>query len=276
MHRISANGADIPAIGLGTWTLEGRTASGLVAEAIQAGYRHIDTAVMYSNEDAVGDGIRASGIARDDLFVTTKVWPTDIADGDLQRSAEASLDRLGLDHVDLLLIHWPSPTVPLAESIGALNDAHRRGLARNIGVSNFTVAMVEEAVRLSDWPLACNQVEYHPYLNQDKVIAACRRHGMAVTAYCPLGRTGEVFKEKAVRGAARRLGKTPAQIVLRWLVQQEGVAAIPRSSNAARIRQNLDVSDFRLGDEDMAAISALRSRNVRICDFQFSPEWDAV
>jgi diketogulonate reductase-like aldo/keto reductase len=276
MNCISANGADIPAIGLGTWTLEGRTASDLVAGAIRAGYRHIDTAAMYNNEEAVGDGIRASGFGRDELFVTTKVWPSDIAAGDLQRSAEASLKRLGLDHVDLLLIHWPSKTVPLTESIGALNDAHKRGLARNIGVSNFTVAMVDEAARLSDRPLACNQVEYHPYLDQDKVIAACRRHGMAVTAYCPLGRSGEVFKEPAVRAAAERLGKTPAQVVLRWLVQQDGIAAIPRSSNPDRIAQNLSVFDFELNDAEMAAIRALRPRNHRICDFDFSPKWDAA
>lgn len=223
MHRVPANGADIPAIGLGTWTLEDRGASELVAEAIRAGYRHIDTAAMYNNEEAVGEGIRSAGLARDELFVTTKVWPSDIADGDLQRSAEASLGRLGLDHVDLLLIHWPSKTIPLAESIGALNDAHGRGLARHIGVSNFTIAMVDEAVRLSDRPLACNQIEYHPYLDQDRVIAA-----------------------------------------------------IPRSSNAERIRQNLAVFDFRLDDEEMAAISALRSRNVRICDFDFSPKWDGA
>jgi diketogulonate reductase-like aldo/keto reductase len=276
MHRVPANGADIPAIGLGTWTLEDRRASELVAEAIRVGYRHIDTAAMYKNEEAVGEGIRSAGLARDELFVTTKVWPSDIADGDLQRSAEASLGRLGLDHVDLLLIHWPSRTIPLADSIAALNDAHGRGLARHIGVSNFTIAMIDEAVRLSDRPLACNQIEYHPYLDQDRVIAACRKHGLAVTAYCPLGRTGDVFSEPAVRAAADRHGRTPAQIVLRWHMQQDGIAAIPRSSNAERIRQNLAVFDFRLDDGEMAAISALRSRNVRICDFEFSPQWDAA
>lgn len=276
MHRIPANGAEIPAIGLGTWTLTGSNATRLVAGAIDAGYRHIDTAAMYDNEEVVGAGIRESGVPRDQLFVTTKVWYSDIAEGDLQRSAEASLLRLGLDYVDLLLIHWPSSTIPLAQSMLALNDACNRGLTRRIGVSNFTVAMVEEAVVNSEHPIACNQVEYHPYLNQDKVLDACRRNGMALTAYCPLGRSGDVFSEPAVAAAAEKHGRTPAQVVLRWLVQQDGVAAIPRSSNPDRIRQNLAVFDFSLDDEEMAAISALGSRGHRICDFAFSPTWDAA
>lgn len=274
MHRIEANGARIPAIGLGTFTLTGGTATRLVAGAIEAGYRHIDTAAMYDNEREVGEGVRASGVPREEIFLTTKVWPSDIADGPLQRSVEASLKRLGTDHADLVLIHWPNPEVPLAQSIRALNEVAGRGLARHIGVSNFTVALVEEAVGLSERPLACNQVEYHPYLNQDRVLAACRKHGLGVTAYCPLGRGTALLAEPAVRAAAERHGRTPAQVVLRWHVQQEGVAAIPRSSNPARIAENLAVFDFALEPDEMAAISALRARHHRICDFEFSPEWD--
>lgn len=276
MHRVEANGAGIPAIGLGTWTLTGGTATRLVASAIESGYRHVDTAARYENEEAVGAGLRASGVPRADIFLTTKVWPTDIAAGDLQRSVEASLARLGLDHVDLALIHWPSRTVPLAESIAALNEVKDRGLARHIGVSNFTVALIEQAVALSRHPLACNQIEHHPYLNQDRVIAACRRHGMAVVSYCPLARGADLLAEPAVAAAAGRHGKTPAQIVLRWHVQQQGVAAIPRSSDAGRIARNLDVFDFALEPAEMAAIGALRARNGRICDFEFSPDWDPV
>jgi diketogulonate reductase-like aldo/keto reductase len=215
-------------------------------------------------------------VPRADIFLTTKVWPTDIAAGDLQRSVEASLARLGLDHVDLALIHWPSRTVPLAESIAALNEVKDRGLARHIGVSNFTVALIEQAVALSRHPLACNQIEHHPYLNQDRVIAACRRHGMAVVSYSPLARGADLLAEPAVAAAAGRHGKTPAQIVLRWHVQQQGVAAIPRSSDAGRIARNLDVFDFALEPAEMAAIGALRARNGRICDFEFSPDWDPV
>lgn len=274
MHLVEANGAQIPAIGQGTWTLTGETATRLVAAAIEAGYRHVDTAAMYDNEAAVGEGLRAGGVPRDRIFLTTKVWPTEIAAGDLQRSVEASLGRLGVDHLDLALIHWPSPTVPLAESIAALNEVKDRGLARHIGVSNFTVAMVEEAVALSAQPLACNQIENHPYLNQDRVMAACRRHGLAVVSYCPLARGADLFAEPAIAAAAARLGRTPAQIVLRWHVQRPGVVAIPRSSNPARIAENLAVFDFALDDDEMAAIDALRVRHSRICDFQFSPEWD--
>ena len=274
MHRIEANGANIPAIGLGTFTLQGETASRLVAGALDAGYRHIDTAAMYENERAVGEGLRASGVPRDEVFVTTKVWFTDIADGDLQRSVEASLKRLGLDRVDLALIHWPSKTIPLAESIAALDEVKDRGLARHIGVSNFTVAHLDEAAAHARNPLACNQIEYHPYLNQDRVIAACRRHGLGVVSYCPLARGSALFSEPAVADAAARHGKTPGQVVLRWHVQQDGVAAIPRSSNPGRIAENLDVFDFELDVEEMAAIDALRSAGYRICDFEFSPSWD--
>ena len=276
MHHVNANGANIPAIGLGTWTLTGEAATRLVADAIRSGYRHVDTATMYDNEEAVGAGLRASGVPRDEIFLTTKVWPSDIADGDLQRSVEASLKRLQVDRLDLALIHWPSRTIPLDESIRALNEVKDHGLARHIGVSNFTVALLDEAVALSRHPLACNQIEYHPFLNQDRVLAACRGHGMAVVSYCPLARGTELFPEPAVTAAAERHGRTPAQIVLRWQVQQEGVVAIPRSSNAERIAQNLRVFDFVLEAGEMAALDALKARQHRICDFDFSPEWDAA
>jgi diketogulonate reductase-like aldo/keto reductase len=274
MHRVSGNGAEIPAIGLGTWTLRDDAATRLVAGALEAGYRHIDTAAAYENEAAVGAGLRASGVARDEIFLTTKVWPTDIAAGDLQRSVEGSLERLGVGRVDLALIHWPSKIVPLAESIAALNDVWARGLARHIGVSNFPVALIEAAVWLSEQPLACNQVEYHPFLDQDRVLAACRKHGLAVVSYCPLARGTELSAQAPVAEAAARHGKTPAQVVLRWHVQQDGVAAIPRSSDPGRIRENLEVFDFALEADEMAAIDALRPRALRICDFEFSPDWD--
>jgi diketogulonate reductase-like aldo/keto reductase len=274
MHHVTANGAEIPAIGLGTWTLRDEAATRLVAEAIGAGYRHIDTAAMYDNEAAVGAGLRASGLPREDVFLTTKVWASDIGDGDLQRSVAASLKRLKTDYVDLALIHWPSKTIPLADSIKALNEVKVRGMARHIGVSNFTVALLDQAAGLSTHPLACNQIEYHPFLNQDRVIAACRRHGMAVVSYCPLARGADLFAKPAIAEAASSHDKTPAQTVLRWHVQQEGVIAIPRSGNAGRIAENLGVFDFALSPDEMEAISALRSRGYRICDFEFSPDWD--
>lgn len=275
MHNVEANGASIPALGMGTWTLEGEACASLVADALALGYRHVDTAAAYKNEQAVGEGLRASGFSRDDIFVTTKVWWTDLAAGDLRRSAEDSLRRLGLDYVNLLLIHWPNPEIPLADSIGALNEVRAAGMARNIGVANFTLSLIAEATRLSEAPLVTNQVEYHPYLDQSKVLAACRDNGMAVTSYCPLYRGGPLFSEPAVVAAAEAHGKTPAQVVLRWHVQQEGVVAIPRTTKVERLPENIDVFDFALSEEEMGAISRLRVANRRICDYGFSPKWDA-
>lgn len=276
MHNVNSNGAFIPALGLGTWTLKGEECSALVSHALSIGYRHVDTARRYDNEAAVGAGLRASGIARDELFVTTKVWWTDIAPGDLERSAEASLKDLGLDQVDLLLIHWPNPSIPLEGSIKALNAVKRMGLARHIGVANFPSSLLAKAIALSEAPLVCNQVEYHPYLDQSKLLRLCRENGVALVSYCPLFRDGGLFNEKAVQDAAARHGKTPGQIVLRWHVQQNGVSAIPRTSKAARLAENIDIFDFALADTEMAAISALTSKNKRLCDDDFAPEWDAA
>lgn len=274
MHLVDANGARIPAIGYGTWTLKGESCAELVAQAIDAGYRHIDTADMYDNEEAVGDGIRAASVPRDDVFLTTKVWYSNLAEGDLQRSVEGSLGKLDLDHVDLVLIHWPSKSIPLVESIRALNDVAERGLTKHIGVSNFPTATLDEAVALSDRPLVCNQVEYHPMLDQSVVLEACRRHGMALVSYCPLCRNSDLLTSEPIAGLAGKYGRTPGQIVLRWHVQQDGVVCIPRTKTPARIAENFDIFGFELADDDMAAISALSARNERICDYDFSPVWD--
>ncbi|MFV0474745.1 MAG: aldo/keto reductase [Pikeienuella sp.] len=275
MHLVEANGARIPAIGLGTWTLDDSAAEAMVKAAINVGYRHIDTAARYENETGVGAGLKSSGVARGDLFVTTKVWPDRIGDGELQASLGESLSRLGLDHVDLALIHWPSPTIPLAESIGALNDAKNRGRARHIGVSNFPIAQLREAAELSGSRLVCNQIENHPHIDQRRVIAATRALGLAVTSYCPLARGGDLFADPAVAGPAARLSVSPAQVVLRWQVQNEGVVAIPRTSNPARLPENIALFDFALTADEMAAIDALRTRNRRICDGDVAPVWDA-
>lgn len=274
MHRVEANGASIPALGMGTWTLKDEACASLVAEALALGYRHIDTAAAYGNEEAVGEGLRRSGVARDDIFVTTKVWWTELAADDLRRSAEASLSKLGLEQVDLLLIHWPNPNIALEESIAALNKAKADGLARNIGVSNFPTALLARALELSDAPLVANQVENHPYLDQRKVYAACRAAGMAMVSYCPLYRTGGLFEEPVIEAASARHGKTPGQIVLRWHVQQDGIVAIPRTSRKERLAENAAIFDFALSDEEMAAISGLRGGGKRICDYDFSPQWD--
>ncbi|MCA0424146.1 MAG: aldo/keto reductase [Proteobacteria bacterium] len=269
---VTTHGARIPALGLGTWQLKDEAGVAAVVAALDAGFRHLDTAAAYGNEVEVGQGLKASGLKRDDVWVTTKVWWDKIDEGDLQASAEASLERLGLDHVDLLLIHWPNPAIPLARSIKALNDAKRRGLARNIGVSNFTVPLLAEAVRLSEAPLIANQCEYHPRLDQSAVIAACKAHGMAFVAYTPLGR-GSLMDDPVIAGVAAAHGVTSGQVILRWHVQQ-GNVAIPRSTNPGRIRQNFDIWNFALSEAEMAAISALRSPDGRVVKPDFAPQWD--
>ena len=271
-HR--ANGANLPVLGFGTWQLRDDHCTAMVERALAEGYRHIDTAIMYGNEEAVGAGLRNSGVARDDVFVTTKVWPDKVVDGTFEREVEASLSRLGLDRVDLLLIHWPPKNgTSVSEWMRLLNGAAERGQARHIGVSNFTIAMVDEAMAASDRPLACNQVEVHPYLDQTRMRATCDRHDMALVAYCPLFRGGDLFREGAVRDAAEAHGKSPAQIVLRWHVQKGGVA-IPKTATPERVAENAAIFDFALSDAEMAALDGLQARNERICDYEFSPQWD--
>src|SRR6201747_195070 len=198
MEFIEANGAKIPAIGLGTWELRGRACARLVEQAIKLGYRHIDTAQAYENEREVGEGLRASGVRREEIFVTTKVWTTHFAPNDLERSTKESLARLRLSEVDLLLLHWPNPQVPLSETLGALAHVRQLGMARHIGVSNFTVALIEEAVAACPEPLAGDPVEYHPYLDQTKVRDACAHHGMAVVAYSPVAK-GRIKNDQALK-----------------------------------------------------------------------------
>jgi diketogulonate reductase-like aldo/keto reductase len=275
LPTITAHGVAIPAIGFGTWPLKGAACETAVTVALAAGYRHIDTAAMYGNEAEVGRALKASGVARDDLWLTTKVWTENIGAGALQRSAEASLTALGLAQVDLLLIHWPNASIPLAESLAALCDAKRRGLTRHIGISNFPTRLMREAVKLSSEPILTNQVEYHPHLDQSMVLACARAFGMSVTAYCPLGRgaVGGVLDEPAVRVLATAKGRTPAQIVLRWHLQQ-GVITVPKSATPSRIRENLEVAGFELSDAEMKQLSALARPDGRVVNLAFAPQWD--
>jgi len=272
MQLIEANGAKIPAIGLGTWELRGRTCARLVEQALKLGYRHIDTAQVYENEREVGEGLRASRVRREDVFVTTKVWTTHFAPNDLERSTKESLTRLRISEIDLLLLHWPNPHVPLSETLGALAHAKKSGLTRHIGVSNFTVALLDEAVAACPEPLVCDQVEYHPYLNQTKVLEACARHGMALVAYSPIAK-GRVKNDQLLAQIGLNHGKTAAQVCLRWLVQQK-VAAIPRTSRLERMSENIDIFDFALSAQEMQQISAMGSAKGRLTDFGFAPKWD--
>jgi 2,5-diketo-D-gluconate reductase B len=272
MQFVEANGAKIPLLGLGTWELRGASCARLVEQALRLGYRHIDTAQVYDNEAAVGEGLRASGVARDEVFVTTKVWWTRFAAGDLERSAEESVKRLKLEAVDLLLLHWPNSSVPLEEIIGALNKAKERGLTRHIGVSNFTVGLVEQAVMFSRSKLATDQIECHPYLDQSKVIAVCKRHGMAVTAYSPIAK-GAAPRDKTLVKIGRTHKKSAAQVCLRFLVQQ-GIVVIPRTSRLERLSENAEIFDFELSAAEMAAIRALASPKGRSISPSWAPAWD--
>jgi diketogulonate reductase-like aldo/keto reductase len=272
MQFIEANGAKIPAIGLGTWELRGRSCARLVEQALKLGYRHIDTAQAYDNEREVGEGLRASRVRRDEVFVTTKVWTTHFAPNDLERSTRESLTKLRLSEVDLLLLHWPNPHVPLTETLGALAHVKQLGMARHIGVSNFTVALIEEAVAACPEPLVCDQVEYHPYLDQSKVRDGCARHGLAVVAYSPIAK-GRIKNDPTLGQIGQTHGKTPAQVCLRWLVQQN-VSAIPRTSRIERLSENIDIFDFALSDDEMALISQMGSTKGRLTDFGFAPKWD--
>jgi 2,5-diketo-D-gluconate reductase B len=274
MQLVEGNGARIPIIGLGTWDLRGRTCARMVEQALRLGYQHIDTAEMYDNEREVGEGLRASGIDRNEVFVVTKIWPSHFAPRDLERSAKDSLARLRLAQIDLLLLHWPNPRIPLADTIDALCKCKRAGLTRHIGVSNFTIALIEEATRLSSEPLACNQVEMHPYLDQSKVIAACRSDGLAVVAYSPIAR-GNAKNDAVLSRIGRAHGKTAAQVSLRYLVQQQ-IAVIPRTSRRDRLAENFAIFDFSLSDAEMAEVTALARRGGRIVDYAYSgsPKWD--
>jgi 2,5-diketo-D-gluconate reductase B len=272
MQFVEAKEARIPAIGLGTWELRGRTCARLVEQALRLGYRHIDTAQAYENEREVGEALRASGVPRNEVFVTTKIWTSHFAPHDLERSTRESLNKLRLAEVDLLLLHWPNPRVPLSETLDALARVRKLGMTRHIGVSNFTVGLLEEAIEKCPAPLVCNQVEYHPYLDQTKVREACARHDVALVAYSPIAK-GRVRNDEALARIGRAHGKSAAQTCLRWLVQQQ-VSAIPRTSRLERLSENMEIFDFELSQAEMAAISAMARDDGRLTDFGFSPKWD--
>jgi 2,5-diketo-D-gluconate reductase B len=269
----SIRDVSIPAIGLGTWDLRGPQCSETVSFALQNGYSHVDTAAYYENESEVGDGIRASNMNRSDLFLTTKVWWDQLAADAFRTSAETSLRKLQTDYVDLLLVHWPNPDIPLAETIGALVEAKTRGLARSIGVSNFPSALLRQAQDLAGGQLVTNQVEYHPFLSQRTLLQATQDLGMALTAYCPIVK-GRVDQEGVFRDLAEKYGKSPVQIALRWHVQQPNVIAIPKSSNPDRLKANIEIFDFELDSDEMAQIFALGSPDGRLINAVWGPVWD--
>ncbi|MCB0877559.1 MAG: aldo/keto reductase [Thermoleophilia bacterium] len=255
-----ADGRAIPQLGLGVWQVADEIASDAVRVALDSGYRHIDTAAIYANERGVGDGVRASGLPREDVWVTTKLWNDDQGGIDSARRAlEASLERLGMDYVDLYLIHWASPARDrYVETWKALVQLRDEGLARSIGVSNFHPEHLKRAIDAAGEVPAINQVELHPYLQQRELRAAHERLGIATQGWSPLGQGGELLADPVVVEIAGQLGSaiTPAQVVLRWHVQH-GFVTIPKSQNAARIAANIDLFGFVLDDDQMARLDAL-------------------
>jgi diketogulonate reductase-like aldo/keto reductase len=259
---VESRGARIPLIGLGTWDLRGRSCQRMVEEALRLGYRHIDTAAMYHNEDEVGAGLRASGVPRDQVFITTKVWSSDLRARDFERSTHDSLKNLKLPNVDLLLIHWPNSSVPLKETVGALCTMKREGFARHVGVSNFDQRLIEQAVALATEPLVNNQIELHPYYDQSKTITASRKAGMTITAYSPIAR-GRVSGDAVLSRIGSAHGRSAAQVCLRYLVQQD-IIVIPKTSRSERLKENMAIFEFGLTAAEMKAIAALASPHGNI------------
>ncbi|WP_114777424.1 aldo/keto reductase [Botryobacter ruber] len=272
MKYITLQGAEIPALGLGTFQLEGTTAQTIVEAALAEGYRHIDTAQIYRNEEAVGAGIKAAGVPREDIFLTTKVWYDRLTQKDFLPSVEVSLRKLQTDYVDLLLIHWPNPEVPLEETVEQLLEAREKGYTRHIGVSNFPVRLVEQTIALGA-DIITNQVEYHPLLDQIKLYNYLREHGITLTAYSPIAQ-GKLLGNEILHSIGRKYGKNEVQVALRWLLQQDGVLAIPRSSKVHNMKANFQVFDFELTQDEVKQIDQLRRLNQREVQPHWAPEWD--
>ena len=265
----------MPALGFGTWDLRGATCTKMVRYALELGYRHIDAAWMYGNETEVGQGMVDSGVARADVFLTTKVWHDKLAGDAVKRSLEESLGALKTDYVDLFLIHWPNRTTPLAETLVAMRELQQAGHTKHIGVSNFPVKLMREATQVCGAAIVCNQVEYHPRLSQRSVLHYARSKGMVVTAYCPLAQgKHDDANQSILTPIAQRYGKSPQQIVLRWFMQQDAVAAIPKTSSEAHCRANFEIFDFELTAGEMQQISALAAPDGRVVQMDSAPDWD--
>ena len=270
-ETIEVRGVRVPRLGFGTWLIEGRDATEAVRDALEIGYRHIDTARAYGNEADVGEGIAESGLPREEFFLTTKVFPGDFEPDALTAAVEDSLRALRTDFLDLLLLHWPDPSVPLERTLPAMHELRQKGTIRNLGVSNFPAGMLAEA--LEHAPVFTDQVEYHPFLSQDRLLKLAREREVLITAYSPLAH-GKVPNDPTLTEIGRAHGKTAGQVALRWLLDQPGVATIPKASSHERRLENFEVFDFELSDEERARIDAL-PKDDRQIDPDFGPDWDA-
>ena len=267
---LTIQGIQIPKLGLGTWPMRGDACVEAVRDALELGYHHVDTARAYGNEAQVGQALHDSGRNRDEIFLTTKLWYTELSSIGVHDQIEQSLRDLRTEYLDLLLIHWPNRRVPLAEPLAAMLEARDDGRVRHLGVSNFPSALLREA--LDHAPIVCDQLEYHPYLGQPEVLALARERDLMVTAYSPLAQ-GAVLREPVVAEIAEQHGKTPAQVVLRWLFDQPQVAAVPKAASREHRIANIEVFDFALSDEERGLIAGLE-RGQRTVDPPWAPAWD--
>ena len=270
MIYVNVRGVPVPALGFGTWPMRGRECREGVEHALAIGYRHLDTAQAYENEAEVGEAIRSSSVPRDEIFLTTKVRPGNFARDRARSSALESLDALGTDTIDLLLLHWPNDEVPLEETLESLSGLVEEGAVRHLGVSNFPSSLVERAQSMTD--IFCNQVEYHPFLSQTRLLEQARQHGHLLTAYSPIAK-GRVLDEPILVEIGGRHGKNPVQVTLRWLAQQDRVAAVPKASRPEHRVANFDIFDFELSEEEMQVIHGL-AHNQRLVDPENGPDWD--
>ncbi|MGC9316717.1 MAG: aldo/keto reductase [Armatimonadota bacterium] len=262
------SGNKMPTLGLGTWTLRGEEGLRTIRSALEMGYRHIDTADMYGNHDIVGQAI--ADYPRQELFVTSKVDAPDLHYDDVLLTCRKNLRELDTDYIDLYLIHWPNPDLPMKQTFDALRHLVEEGLIRDLGVSNFQQHRMEQALEIADHPIAVNQIELHPLLYQHDLIELCQDNGVAVTAYSPLAR-GRVYEDETLREIAEAHGRTPGQVSLRWLLQK-GCIVIPRSKNEEHLRENMDIYGWSLSDEDVALIDAIEEQ-VRLIEPDF-PEFE--
>lgn len=263
-------GARVPALGFGTYRTHDADTVRSVTDALKLGYRHLDTAQSYDNEEQVGAGMAAAGVPRSEIFLVSKVRPSNYPRGRAGASVQQSLKRLGTDYVDLMLLHWPSDEVPLEEPLGELAELQQQGAVRYVGVSNFPPSWVERASAITD--IFCNQVEYHPYLSQAGLLEQAETLDLLITAYRPFA-NGLVLTDELLLGIGEKHRKTAAQVTLRWLIQQPRVATIPKSASQERRAENLDIFDFELNNEEMAAIHGL-TRDHRIIGADNEIDWE--
>ena len=269
---LSIHGVEIPRLGLGTYKLTGDACVRAVRTALELGYRHIDTAEMYANEAEVGRGLRESGVAREAVFLTTKVWHTHLGRADVPRAVDAGLRALGTDYVDLLLVHWPTPDVPLEETLDAFREVQAAGKTRLIGVSNFPAPLLEQALALAP-EIAGDQVEHHPFLGQPKLRGLVHQHGLFLGAYRPLGR-GDVLHDQTIQTVAATHGASATQVALAWLLADDRIVAIPKATSHDHLADNLGALALTLTEDDVEAIDRL-PKHRRGIDPAWAPDWEA-